>query len=85
MLSSLEMMTDTRRPVGAGILFKSPSWKVMVGYAYGVDALRSQGQGAHSIGVLVQLDWEQAKEALLNPESPGLLRGLQQFIGLFGS
>jgi hypothetical protein len=84
-LDGLEQPGNWHSGVGAGILFKSPSWKVMVGYAYGVDALRSHGPGAHSIGVLVQLDWEHAKEALLNPESPGLLRGLQQFIGLFGS
>src|SRR5205807_9583049 len=27
--------------LGAGVLYKTASWKVMVGYAYGMDAIRS--------------------------------------------
>src|SRR5208337_1125474 len=44
--------------VGGGILYRSPSQrlKVMVNYAYGVDAIRSHGRGANSIGGFLQLD-----------------------------
>ena len=57
----------------------------MVGYGYGVDAIRSDGRGAHSIGILMQLDWGQAKALLINPAEPGRWRGLQQIFGLIGS
>jgi hypothetical protein len=57
----------------------------MVGYAYGVDAIRSEGRGAHSIGLLMQVDWAQAWDALFNPESPNRWRGWQRIMGVFGS
>lgn len=67
--------------VGAGGLFQSPRWKVMLGYAYGVDAIRNQGRGAHSIGLLMQLDLGKVKPALFIPQEPGRWRGLQRIIG----
>jgi hypothetical protein len=44
--------------VGGGILFHSPSdrLKILVTYAYGIDAVRSDTRGASSIGILLQLD-----------------------------
>ena len=44
--------------VGGGILFHSPSdrLKILATYAYGIDAIRSHGRGANSIGLLLQLD-----------------------------
>jgi hypothetical protein len=44
--------------VGGGILFHSPSdrLKILATYAYGIDAIRSHGRGANSIGILLQLD-----------------------------
>jgi hypothetical protein len=56
----------------------------MVGYAYGVDAIRTHGRGAHSIGVLMQVDLEQAREMLLSPEGPWRWRGWQKIFGAFG-
>ena len=70
--------------VGGGILYKSPSWKIMVGYGYGVDAIRSHGRGAQSIGVLLQFDIGQARETFLNPEQPNRWRGFQQLFNIFG-
>lgn len=70
--------------VGGGILYKSPSWKIMVGYGYGVNAIRSSGRGAQSVGVLLQLDLGKAREDLLNPEEPSRWRGLQQLLNIFG-
>jgi len=44
--------------VGGGILYRSPSerWRVMASYGYGIDAIRSHGRGASSIGFLLQVD-----------------------------
>ena len=70
--------------VGGGILYKSPSWKIMLGYGYGFDAIRSHGRGAQSIGVLLQFDLGQARETFLNPEEPSRWRGFQQLLDIFG-
>jgi len=84
-LAGLEQPGNWHTGVGVGILYKSRSLKVMVGYGYGVDAIRSSGRGAHSIGLLMQVDWAQAREELFNPESPNRWRGLQRILGAFGS
>ena len=69
--------------VGAGLLYQAQSVKVMVGYAYGIDAIRSHGRGAQSLGVLMQFDLGHAWHKLLNPEQPGRWRGFQKVLGLF--
>jgi hypothetical protein len=84
-LKGLEQAGNWHTGVGVGILYKSQYFKVMLGYAYGVDAIRSDGRGAHSIGILMQMDWAQTREALFNPEDPNRLRGFQRILGLFGS
>jgi hypothetical protein len=71
--------------VGGGLLYNSPSWKIMVGYGYGVNAIRSHGRGAQSIGVLLQFDFGPAKEALLNPAQPNRWRGFQHLFDVFGN
>lgn len=82
-LEGLRQPGDWLSGVGGGILYKASSVKVMVGYAYGFDAIRTGGRGAHSIGFLMQFDLGHAKTALLNPEEPGRWRGLQEIIGAF--
>lgn len=84
-ISGLDQAGNWHSGVGTGILYRTPSFKVMVGYAYGVDAIRSGERGAHSIGVLMQLDWGQAHRRIFDPASPNLWRGIQQVFGLFGS
>jgi len=84
-LPGLEQPGNWHTGIGAGVLYKSRSFKVMVGYAYGVDAIRSEGRGAHSIGVLMQVDWAQTRDLLFNPESPNRWRGWQRILGVFGS
>ena len=44
--------------VGGGILYHTPSnrVKVMASCGYGIDAIRSHGRGAESVGILVQWD-----------------------------
>jgi hypothetical protein len=70
--------------VGGGILYQSSSWKFLVGYGYGVDAIRSHGRGAHSIGCLLQIDLGRAKSDLLNSQSPWRWRGFQHMFDAFG-
>ena len=82
-LQGLRQPGDWLSGVGGGILYKASSVKVMVGYAYGIDAIRTGVRGAHSIGFLMQFDLGHAKSALLNPEEPGRWRGLQEIIGAF--
>jgi len=70
--------------VGGGIRYRSPSnaWQLVLGYAYGIDARRENGRGAHSVGVLLQFDLERAHVALFEPgDNPIRSRGLQQIFG----
>ena len=57
----------------------------MLGYAYGVDAIRSDGRGAHSIGILMQVDWAQAYEDIFTAETTSRWRGVQKVLGFFGN
>jgi hypothetical protein len=68
--------------VGGGILYKSSSLKMMVGYQYGIDAIRSHGRGANSVGVWFQFDLEHAKGYFKESE-PGDWRGFQRMFQLF--
>ena len=69
--------------VGGGILYHSPSdrWKIMLDYAYGIDAIRSSGRGAHSIGLLLQLDLGYLHSQSFNSAHPSLWRGWQRILG----
>ncbi len=69
--------------VGAGVLYRSPkdTTKIMISYGYGIDAIRSQGRGAHSVGILLQVDLAQARERLLDPENANRWRGWQILFG----
>lgn len=75
-LPGLEEPDHWQSGVGGGLLYRCAPWQVVVGYGYGVDALRSNGRGAHSIGVLVQIDIEKTMAVLLHPQSPFRSRGL---------
>lgn len=63
--------------LGGGILYRSSNdaWKIMLGYSYGVDAIREDGRGANSIGILIQYDLEAADgfepfwRSWLNPDT----------------
>jgi hypothetical protein len=87
--ADVDYLPGTRQPgnwlsgVGGGVLYKSSSVKVMAGYAYGIDAIRSNGRGGHSIGFLMQFDLGHARSAVLSPEEPGRWRGLQEILGAF--
>ena len=84
-LPGFEQQGHWNSGVGGGVFYASPTWRVMVGYGYGIDAIRSGGRGAHSIGFLFQIDLAPAREALFKPEPPGPWRGLQRLFDVFGS
>jgi hypothetical protein len=80
--------TGNSRPsntgLGAGLLYRTQSFKIMLTYGYGVDAIRSHGRGANSIGILMQLDWSKARAELFSPSEPNLWQGMQRIFGMFG-
>lgn len=75
-LDGLEQPNRWNSGVAGGILYRSPQdfLKVLLVYAYGVDAIRDDHRGAHSVGVLLQFDWERARERF-NPADPNRWRG----------
>src|ERR1700722_14406008 len=65
---------------GGGILYHSPSdrWKIMLDYAYGIDAIRSGGRGANSVGLLLQFDLGKKRSQNFNSTQPSQWRGWQR-------
>jgi hypothetical protein len=84
-LPGLEQPGHWNSGLAAGVFYTSASWRVMVSYGYGVDAIRSHGRGANAIGILLQLDLSHAKEAYFEPTPPGRWQGLQRIFSVFGS
>jgi hypothetical protein len=71
--------------VGGGFGYRSPAgtWQILLGYAYGINAIRSGGVGAHSVGFQLQFDLERAHTPLFDPgDHPIRSRGLQQLFHL---
>jgi hypothetical protein len=67
--------------VGGGILYHTPSnrLKLMLNYAYGIDALRANGRGASSVGVLFQIDLGRMNSKNFSQPQPLPLHGWQRF------
>jgi len=84
-LPGLEQPGEWNSGIGAGVFYTSRTWRVMVDYGYGIDAIRSGGRGAHTIGFLFQIDLEPAREAFFKAEPPGRWRGFERMLGVFGS
>jgi hypothetical protein len=81
-LPGLEQPGQWNSGVGGGLLYKTPTWKIMAGYSHGVDAIRSHGRGSDSVGLWMQLDLERAR-GNFTPTQPGLWRGFQRMFGIF--
>ncbi len=85
----IDYLAGTEQPgnwvsgVGAGIMYRSPTdrFKVIVTYAYGIDAIRSSGRGANSLGILLQIDLEPTRSTGFNPAQPGRWRGWNWLFG----
>jgi hypothetical protein len=84
-LPGLEQPGNWNSGVGGGLFYSSPTWRVMVGYGYGIDAIRSHGRGAHSIGFLLQFDLAPARGAFFKPGPPQPWHGFQRLLDVFGS
>ncbi|MEI8289759.1 MAG: hypothetical protein WCH99_09820 [Verrucomicrobiota bacterium] len=69
--------------VGAGILYRSPSnrLKCVLTYAYGIDAFRSDGRGANSISILLQIDLGRHSGDSFNTAQPNHWRGWNWLLG----
>ena len=65
--------------VGAGIMYRSPSdkFKLIASYAYGINAIRSDGRGANSVGILLQIDLEKTVPSGFHPAALGRWNGWQ--------
>ncbi len=79
-LDDLEQPRRWNSGVAGGILYRSREdfLKVLLVYAYGVDAVRDGHRGAHSVGLLLQFDLERARE-MFNPADPNRWRGWRIF------
>ena len=85
-LEGLEQPGQWHSGVGGGIIYRSPtdSWQLLVGYGYGIDAIRNHERGAQSVGFLLQFDLDRTRKRLFDPgENPNRSRGLQQFFQIF--
>jgi hypothetical protein len=69
--------------VGGGILYRSPSdrWNILVGYGYGIDAIRSHGRGANNFGMLMQWNLGKTRSEEFYPTQPDHWRGWQWLNG----
>lgn len=85
-IPGLEQPGHWHSGLGGGIRYRSRSdaWQLVLGYAYGVDARRETGRGAHTVGFLLQFDLERAHVAMFEPgENPIRSQGLQRIFGNF--
>ena len=72
--------------LGGGISYRSPrnAWQILLAYGYGIDAIRTDGRGAHTVGLLLQLDLERAHRNLFDPaDQPLRSRGLERIFRIF--
>jgi len=78
-LPGTEQPGNSLSGVGAGLMYHSPTdkWKIIVSYAYGIDAIRSHGRGANSIGILLQIDLEKVVSRDFTAVHPGKWNGWQ--------
>src|SRR5665213_356144 len=87
--ATMDYLSGTEQPgnwvsgVGAGIMYRSPAdrFKCIVAYAYGIDAFRSNGRGAHSVTILMQFDLGKSRGGDFNTGQPGRWNGWNWILG----
>jgi len=85
-LAGLEQPNHWNSGIGGGITYRSPNnaWQVLVAYGWGINAIRSEAGGAHTIGFLLQFDLERAHRDLFDPaEYPLRSQGLDRLFRIF--
>jgi hypothetical protein len=80
-LPGAEQPGNSLTGVGGGILYHTPSnrLKLMFNYAYGIDAVRANGRGASSVGMLMQIDLGFRNSNKFTQPQPLSLHGWQRF------
>lgn len=65
---------------GGGLIYRSAKggWQVAAGYAYGIDALRSDGRGAQSVSILIQYDFTSGEGFFVPGFHPTKWRGFDR-------
>jgi hypothetical protein len=86
-LSGFQQSDNWLSGVGAGVGYKAAQdiWQVVLAYAYGFNALRSDGRGGQSIVLLFQFDFEARRRAGAYPSlapvlDPERSRGLERIL-----
>ncbi|MDD5301783.1 MAG: hypothetical protein PHS14_01635 [Elusimicrobia bacterium] len=74
--------THTGVGAGAAYLSHSKAWQVLGAYGYGINAARGHGNGGHTVGLLLQFDFQRVQVPFFHPADPNsglhyLLRGKQ--------
>jgi hypothetical protein len=84
-LPGLEQPGQWNSGVGGGITYRSNSgaWQAMLDYGYGFQAIRDQGRGGQSIGILIQLNLIRTDNEYYNPGENIFIRGMDRFIRSF--
>jgi len=69
--------------VGAGLIYRSPSdkFKCVLGYAYGVDAIRAGSRGGSSVSILIQVDLGMIHKGGFTTTQPGHWNGWNWLLG----
>lgn len=81
--SNLEQPGGWQSGLGGAFVWSpgNKAWQIALGYGYGVDAVRSSGRGAHSIGFLVQYDFSRGGSLLPARLQPTQGRGFDRLLG----
>lgn len=86
-LSGLEQPGHWHSGVGGGLTYESPrrTWMAILGYGYGIDAIRGSERGAQSVGLFFQFDLEAFYGHAARGGQPGLnptkFRGFDWLLG----
>lgn len=82
-LRGWDTTTSWHSGVGGAVVFRpgSKAWQFVLGYGYGIDAVRSQGRGAQSVGLLIQYDFEQGGPLLRQGINPMRWSGFERLFG----
>ena len=73
-LPGLEQTGRWHSGVGGALVYESlnRNWKIGIGYSYGIDAIRTDGRGAHSAGLLLQYNFGDRKKTAQEIYEPGI-------------
>ncbi|HZI30757.1 MAG TPA: hypothetical protein VFF11_00350 [Candidatus Binatia bacterium] len=88
-VAAIDYLPGTGQPgtlvsgVGAGILYRAPSdkFRVIINYGYGFNAVRDNGRGGSSIGILLQFDLDKPSGEGFKSTQPNRWRGWNWLFG----